>query len=113
MLTRIYGHAFADKAMEEHRHNLEEAKRDRRLGIDLDLFSTMGDMGAGLVLAPKGGFVRHKVEEFWRNQHLDGGYDIVYSPHVAKNDLWQTSPPRLLQGVDVGHRHRRRRAAQG
>ncbi len=95
MLTRIYGHAFADrKQMDEHRHNLEEAsKRDhRRLGTDLDLFSTMGDLGAGLVLwHPKGGFVRHKIEEFWRNEHLAGGYDIVYSPHVAKADLWQTS----------------------
>jgi threonyl-tRNA synthetase len=95
MLTRIYGHAFADrKAMDEHRHNLEEAaKRDhRRLGVDLDLFSTMGEFGAGLILwHPKGGFVRHKVEEFWRQQHLAGGYDIVYSPHVARSELWQTS----------------------
>lgn len=95
MLTRIYGHAFADKkAMDTHRHNLEEAsKRDhRRLGIDLDLFSTMGDLGAGLILwHPKGGFVRHKVEEFWRQEHLKGGYDIVYSPHIAKADLWHTS----------------------
>ena len=95
MLTRVYGHAFPDKkAMDVHRHNLEEAaKRDhRRLGIDLDLFSTMGDLGAGLVLwHPKGGFVRHKVEEFWRSEHLKGGYDIVYSPHIAKAELWQIS----------------------
>ncbi|MCA8941093.1 MAG: threonine--tRNA ligase [Planctomycetes bacterium] len=95
MLTRIYGHAFADKkAMAAHRKNLEEAaKRDhRRLGIDLDLFNTMGELGAGLVMwHPKGGFVRHKVEEFWRNEHLKGGYDIVYSPHIARSDLWQTS----------------------
>ena len=95
MLTRVYGHAFANKAqMDEHRKNLAEAaKRDhRRLGIDLDLFSTMGELGAGLVLwHPKGGFVRHKIEEFWRNEHLKAGYDIVYSPHVARSDLWQTS----------------------
>ena len=95
MLTRVYGHAFADKAaMDAHRHNLEEAsKRDhRRLGVDLDLYSTMEDLGAGLVLwHPKGGFVRHKMEEFWRNEHLKGGYDIVYTPHIAKADLWQTS----------------------
>jgi len=111
MLTRIYGHAFADKkAMETHRKNLEEAKKrdHRRLGVDLDLFSTMGDMGAGLVLwHPKGGFVRHKVEEFWRNQHLEGGYDIVYSPHVAKSDLWQTSghldfyKESMYSGIDI------------
>ena len=95
MLTRVYGHAFSDKkAMAKHRGNLEEAaKRDhRRLGIDLDLYSTMGDLGAGLILwHPKGGFVRHKIEEFWRNEHLKGGYDIVYSPHIAKSDLWETS----------------------
>ncbi len=95
MLTRVYGHAFADrKAMEAHRRRLEEAaKRDhRRLGKDLDLFSTMGDFGPGLILwHPKGGFIRHKIEEFWRNRHLEGGYDLVYSPHIAKADLWRTS----------------------
>ena len=95
MLTRIYGHAFADKdAMEVHRKNLEEAaKRDhRRVGKDLDLFSTMGELGAGLVLwHPKGGFIRHKIEEYWRTEHLAGGYDIVYSPHVARSEMWKTS----------------------
>jgi threonyl-tRNA synthetase len=95
MLTRVYGHAFADKkAMDLHRHNLEEAqKRDhRRLGIDLDLFSTLGDLGAGLILwHPKGGLVRHKIEEHWRKAHLEGGYDIVYTPHIAKADLWHIS----------------------
>jgi threonyl-tRNA synthetase len=111
MLTRIYGHAFADKkAMAAHRGNLEEAaKRDhRRLGVDLDLFSTMGELGSGLVLwHPKGGFVRHKVEEFWRNEHLDGGYDIVYSPHIAKSDLWATSghldfyKESMYSGIDI------------
>ena len=111
MLTRIYGHAFADKkAMDAHRGNLEEAaKRDhRRLGIDLDLFSTMGDLGAGLILwHPKGGFIRHKMEEFWRREHLKGGYDIVYSPHIAKADLWQTSghldfyKDSMYSGIDI------------
>jgi threonyl-tRNA synthetase len=111
MLTRVYGHAFADKkAMDAHRHNLEEAqKRDhRRLGVDLDLFSTMGDLGAGLILwHPKGGFVRHKIEEYWRQAHLRGGYDIVYSPHIAKADLWQTSghldfyKDSMYSGIDI------------
>jgi len=111
MLTRIYGHAFPDKkAMEKHRRNLEEAaKRDhRRLGVDLDLYSTMGDLGAGLVLwHPKGGFVRHKMEEYWRTAHLRGGYDIVYSPHIAKADLWQTSghldfyKESMYSGIDI------------
>jgi threonyl-tRNA synthetase len=111
MLTRIYGHAFPDKkAMDAHRANLEEAsKRDhRRLGIDLDLFSTMGDLGAGLILwHPKGGFVRHKMEEFWRQEHLAGGYDIVYSPHIAKAELWQISghldyyKDSMYSGIDI------------
>ena len=111
MLTRIYGHAFADKkAMDEHRHRLEEAKKrdHRRLGIDLDLFSTMGELGAGLVLwHPKGGFVRHKIEEYWRNEHLAGGYDLVYSPHIARADLWRTSghldfyADSMFKGMDV------------
>ena len=95
MLTRVYGHAFADKkAMDLHRKNLAEAaKRDhRRLGKDLDLFSSMGEYGAGLILwHPKGGFIRHKIEEFWKQRHLEGGYDFVYTPHIAKSVLWQTS----------------------
>ena len=116
MLTRVYGHAFAnDKAMAAHRHNLEEAaKRDhRRLGIDLDLYSTMGEYGAGLILwHPKGGFIRHKIEEFWRNEHLRGGYDIVYSPHIARADLWSKSghldffKENMFGGMDVdGHEY--------
>ncbi len=95
MLTRVYGHAFADeKAMAAHRRKLEEAaKRDhRRLGKDLDLFSTLGEFGPGLILwHPKGAFVRHKIEEFWRTRHLEAGYELVYSPHIAKADLWRTS----------------------
>lgn len=111
MLTRVYGHAFADrKAMDTHRANLEEAaKRDhRRLGVDLDLFSSMGDLGAGLILwHPKGGLVRHRIEQFWREQHLEGGYDIVYTPHIAKADLWQTSghldfyKDSMYSGIDI------------
>ena len=95
MLTRIYGHAFADKkAMAAQRKKLEEAKKrdHRRIGKDLDLFSSLGEFGAGLILwHPKGGFIRHKIEEFWRQQHLAGGYDIVYSPHIAKAELWEIS----------------------
>ena len=65
-------------------------------------------MGAGLVLwHPKGGFIRHKMEEYWRNAHLKGGYDIVYSPHIAKADLWQTSGhldfyrDSMYSGIDI------------
>jgi threonyl-tRNA synthetase len=94
-MQRIYGYAFFTKEeLDQHLHRLEEAKRrdHRRLGRELDLFSISEDTGAGLVLwHPKGGFIRKQIEDFWRDQHLAGGYDIVYSPHIAKLDLWKTS----------------------
>src|SRR6266446_2585075 len=94
-MQRIYGYAFFTKEeLEQHLHRLEEAKRrdHRKLGRELDLFSISEDTGAGLVLwHPKGGFIRKQIEDFWRDQHLAGGYDLVYSPHIAKLDLWKTS----------------------
>jgi threonyl-tRNA synthetase len=94
-MQRIYGYSFFTKEeLERHLHRLEEAKRrdHRKLGRDLDLFSISDDTGAGLVLwHPKGGFIRKQIEDFWRDQHLAGGYDLVYSPHIAKLDLWKTS----------------------
>jgi len=77
-----------------HLHKLEEAKRrdHRRLGKELDLFSIADDTGAGLILwHPKGVFIRKQIEDYWRDEHLRGGYDLVYSPHIAKLDLWKTS----------------------
>jgi threonyl-tRNA synthetase len=94
-MQRIYGYAFFTKEdLEQHLHRLEEAKRrdHRKLGRELDLFSISDDTGAGLVLwHPKGGFIRKQIEDFWRDEHLKGGYDLVYSPHIAKLDLWKTS----------------------
>jgi threonyl-tRNA synthetase len=94
-MQRIYGYAFFTKEeLDAHLHRLEEAKRrdHRKLGRELDLFSISEDTGAGLVLwHPKGGFVRKQIEDFWRDEHLRGGYDLVYSPHIAKLDLWKTS----------------------
>ncbi len=94
-MQRIYGYAFFTKEeLDQHLHRLEEAKRrdHRKLGRELDLFSISEDTGAGLVLwHPKGGFIRKQIEDFWRDQHLAGGYDLVYSPHIAKLDLWKTS----------------------
>jgi len=94
-LQRIYGTAFLTRPeLDVHLERLEEAKRrdHRRLGKDLDLFSTSDEVGAGLVLwHPKGGLVRMLIEDFWRREHLRRGYDIVFSPHIAKADLWQTS----------------------
>jgi threonyl-tRNA synthetase len=95
MLQRIYGTAFAtQEALEEHLYRLEEARRrdHRRLGKELDLFSVADEVGGGLILwHPKGGMVRKLIEDFWRDEHLRNGYDIVYSPHVGRAKLWQTS----------------------
>ena len=94
-MQRIYGYAFFTKEeLDGHLHNLEEAKRrdHRKLGRELDLFSVSDETGAGLILwHPKGGFIRKQIEDFWRNEHLDGGYDIVFSPHIANIKLWHTS----------------------
>ncbi|MFQ5354546.1 MAG: threonine--tRNA ligase, partial [Thermodesulfobacteriota bacterium] len=95
MLQRLYGTAFANKAdLKDHLKRLEEAgKRDhRRIGKELDLYSTSPEIGAGLVLwHPKGAVVRGIIEDFWRCTHRTHGYDIIYSPHVASVELWKTS----------------------
>ncbi|MFH0953808.1 MAG: threonine--tRNA ligase [Verrucomicrobiota bacterium] len=95
MLQRVYGTAFAsDKDLQAYLKQLEEAKlRDhRKLGRELDLFSTSEAVGPGLVLwHPKGARVRLVVEDFWRKEHLRGGYDIVYTPHIGRGGLWETS----------------------
>src|SRR5712691_6351820 len=94
-MQRIYGYAFFTRAeLDEHLRKLEEAKRrdHRKLGRELDLFSAADETGAGLILwHPKGGFIRKQIEDYWRDEHLEGGYDIVYTPHIAKLDLWKTS----------------------
>ena len=94
-MQRIYGYAFFTREeLERHLHRLEEAKRrdHRKLGRELDLFSAGEETGAGLILwHPRGGFIRKQIEDYWRDEHLRGGYDLVYSPHIAKLDLWKTS----------------------
>src|SRR6185436_7505425 len=94
-MQRIYGTSFFTREeLEQHLHRLEEAKRrdHRKLGRELDLFSVSDDTGAGLILwHPKGGFIRKMIEDYWRDEHLKGGYDLVYSPHIAKLELWKTS----------------------
>ena len=94
-MQRIYGYAFFTKEeLDQHLFRIEEAKRrdHRKLGRELDLFSIQDETGAGLVLwHPKGGFVRKQIEDYWRDEHLAGGYDLVYSPHIARLDLWKTS----------------------
>jgi len=95
MLTRIYAYAFVSKAeLEAHLKMLEEAeKRDnRKLGKELDLFSTHEEAGAGLVYwHPKGGRFRVELENWWRDEHYKNGYEILFTPHIGKSWLWQTS----------------------
>jgi threonyl-tRNA synthetase len=95
MLQRIYGTAWesADE-LEQYLWKLEEAqKRDhRRLGKDLDLFTVSEAVGPGLILwSPRGGMVRKIAEDYCREEHERGGYDFVYSPHIGKSKLWETS----------------------
>ncbi|HEX2275101.1 MAG TPA: threonine--tRNA ligase [Acidimicrobiales bacterium] len=95
MLQRIYGTAWeSPKALAEHLHRLEEAERrdHRRLGPELDLFSFPDELGAGLaVWHPNGAMVRRLMEEFSRTEHETSGYQFVYSPHLARSDLWEIS----------------------
>ncbi len=94
-LQRIYGTAWhSKKELAEHLHRLAEAeKRDhRKLGRQLDLFSVHEDVGAGLVFwHPKLGMVRHLIESYWRDEHLKRGYELVYTPHIASERIYQTS----------------------
>ena len=95
MLTRIYAYAFASKAeLEAYLKMLEEAeKRDnRRLGKELDLFSSHEEAGAGLIYwHPKGGRFRVALEDWWREEHYKNGYEILFTPHIGKSWLWETS----------------------
>ncbi|HSE84574.1 MAG TPA: threonine--tRNA ligase, partial [Thermodesulfobacteriota bacterium] len=95
MLQRIYGTAFSNrKDLKEYLTRLEEAKKrdHRKLGKELDLFSIQDEIGSGLVLwHPKGAKVRRIIEDLWRKEHERRGYDILFTPHIAKLDLWRTS----------------------
>jgi threonyl-tRNA synthetase len=95
MLQRIYGTSFpSEEALQKHLDNLEEIKKrdHRKLGKELDLFSIQDETGPGLILwHPKGSQIRLLIENFWRAQHVANDYELVYSPHVARLDLWKTS----------------------
>jgi threonyl-tRNA synthetase len=95
MLQRIYGTAFAtEEELKAYLARLEEAaKRDhRRLGKELELFSIHEEAGAGLIFwHPKGALIRSIIEDFWRAEHLKRGYELVYTPHIAKSKLWEIS----------------------
>jgi len=95
MLQRIYGIAFPKKTLlEEYLRLLEEAKKrdHRKLGKELELFSVNDEIGAGLILwHPKGAQIRHLIEQFWKDEHFKAGYELLYTPHIAKLDLWRQS----------------------
>ncbi|MGH9284727.1 MAG: threonine--tRNA ligase, partial [Acidimicrobiales bacterium] len=113
-LQRIYGTAWeSEEALAAHLHQLEEAERrdHRRLGAELDLFHFPAEIGAGLaVFHPKGGLVRKLMEDYSRAQHDAAGYDFVWTPHLARSTLYETSghlgwyaesmyPPMELEGA--------------
>ncbi len=94
-LQRIYGTAFfTKKELDEYLNRLEEAKRrdHRKLGQELDLFSIQDLAGPGLIFFhPKGGAIRKVIEDWMREQYIKRGYSLVYTPHIARSDLWKTS----------------------
>lgn len=95
MLTRIYGTAFADKKeLQQYLTRLEEArKRDhRKLGKQLGLFTIQDQIGPGLILwQPRGALLRRLLEDYWKDEHYRNGYQLLYTPHIARQDLWKTS----------------------
>ena len=95
VLQRIYGTAFFDKKdLKKHLHALEEAKKrdHRKLGKELELFTVQEDIGAGLILwQPKGAQLRRLIEDYWKDEHYRHDYDLLYTPHIARQDLWKTS----------------------
>ncbi len=95
MLQRVYGIvAESQQELDEQIRRLEEAlKRDhRKLGKELDLFSVQDDVGPGLIhWHPKGARIRSIIEEFWRQEHFKAGYEILYTPHIGRSGLWDTS----------------------
>jgi threonyl-tRNA synthetase len=95
MLQRIYGTAWkTPEELKAYLGRIEEAKKrdHRKIGHDLDLFSVVDEIGAGLILwHPKGGKIRKIVENFWSEEHEANGYEFVYTPHIGKAQLWETS----------------------
>ncbi|MBP7830553.1 MAG: threonine--tRNA ligase [Kiritimatiellae bacterium] len=95
MLQRLYGTAFeTEKNLEFYLKQIEEAKRrdHRVLGRDLDLFSMQEAVGPGLIhWHPRGARIRSIIEEFWRQEHFRNGYDLLYTPHIGRSGLWETS----------------------
>jgi len=115
MLQRIYGTSFTDENdLKEYLLFLEEVKKrdHRKLGKELDLFSMSEEIGAGLIIwHPKGALIRRTIEDFWLDEHYKAGYKILYTPHIAKLDVWRKSghvdfykenmySPMEIEGID-------------
>ncbi len=95
MLQRLYGTAFGDKKkLKKYLNDLEEAKKrdHRKLGRELGLFTISDQVGPGLILwQPKGALLRKLIEDYWKDEHYRHDYELLYTPHIARLDLWQTS----------------------
>ncbi len=95
MLTRLYGTAFADKKeLKKYLNRLEEAKKrdHRKLGKQLGLFTIADEIGPGLILwQPRGSMLRKLIEDYWKDEHYRHDYQLLYTPHIARQDLWKTS----------------------
>jgi threonyl-tRNA synthetase len=95
MLQRLYGTAFFDiKELKKYLTDLEEAKKrdHRKLGKELELFTIQDEIGPGLILwQPKGALLRRLLEDYWKDEHYKNDYQLLYTPHIARLDLWKTS----------------------
>lgn len=113
-MQRIYGISFpTEEQLEHYEKRLEEAKKrdHRKLGRELDLFHIEEDVGPGLVTwHPRGTRIRQRIEDFWREQHLDRGYELVNTPHLAREKLWDISghldyyADDMFPGLDLGEK---------
>ncbi len=95
MLTRLYATAFFDKKeLKRYLNRLEEAKKrdHRKLGKELGLFTIQDEVGPGLILwQPRGAQLRRLLEDYWKDEHYKHGYELLYTPHIARQDMWKTS----------------------
>ena len=95
MLQRVYGTAFPSKEeLQAYLNGIEEAKKrdHRKIATEMELFSTHDEIGQGLICwHPNGARIRHEIESFWKKAHYENGYELLYTPHVGRALLWQTS----------------------
>jgi len=102
---------FTQKELDAHLHRIEEAKRrdHRKLGVELDLFSIQEELARPHFLAPQGGLIRTIVESWLRDELLKRGYDLVYTPHIMRLDLWKISATRIFTATTCSARSKSRK----